>query len=383
MIVNEAPAQTGPETCSILHEPRKFLPRTCGTVLAVLGQAHTPRRRLLPLAALAVVLAVPAVGIANPSHSAATLQSRNAVIEAKKREAILGLYSLDQKLAVAQSQLASLQHRATGLRAERVSLRRQVLVARRGSRLSEAQLAQRLRLLYEQGNVEPLEIVFGAKSLDEAMSSIDNLSRVSVQAEDVLKELKAARVQLSAASRKLASRETALAAATRQARATAASLAGARAARASYISSLSAQRRMNDREIAQLVAASRAAEVRSQQLARTSVADKSTYAAATPVALRLSAAGPATPAAGHTITVSATGYALPGRTATGLPVGWGVVAVDPSVIPLGTHMNVPGYGSAVAADTGSAVRGAVIDLWFPSEAQALAWGRRSVSITLQ
>jgi 3D (Asp-Asp-Asp) domain-containing protein len=93
-----------------------------------------------------------------------------------------------------------------------------------------------------------------------------------------------------------------------------------------------------------------------------------------------------TPAAvtpgGRSITVSATGYALPGRTATGLPVGWGVVAVDPSVIPLGTHMTIPGYGDAVAADTGGAVIGSTIDLWFPSVAQANAWGRRTVTITL-
>jgi 3D (Asp-Asp-Asp) domain-containing protein len=87
-------------------------------------------------------------------------------------------------------------------------------------------------------------------------------------------------------------------------------------------------------------------------------------------------------ASGRTITVSATGYALPGRTSTGLPVGWGVVAVDPSVIPLGTHMTVPGYGEAVAADTGGAVTGSTIDLWFPTIAQANAWGRRVVTITL-
>jgi len=80
--------------------------------------------------------------------------------------------------------------------------------------------------------------------------------------------------------------------------------------------------------------------------------------------------------------VSSTGYALPGRTATGIPVGWGVVAVDPSVIPLGTRMTIPGYGEGVAADTGSAVRGATIDLWFPTLAQARAWGRQAVTITL-
>jgi 3D (Asp-Asp-Asp) domain-containing protein len=81
--------------------------------------------------------------------------------------------------------------------------------------------------------------------------------------------------------------------------------------------------------------------------------------------------------------VSATGYSLGGRTATGLPVGWGVAAVDPSVIPLGTHMSVPGYGEAVAADVGGGVSGATVDLWFPTLAQANAWGRRTVTIVLR
>ena len=75
-------------------------------------------------------------------------------------------------------------------------------------------------------------------------------------------------------------------------------------------------------------------------------------------------------------------YHLPGKTASGLPVGVGVIAVDPNVIPLGTRVFVPGYGPAVAADVGSAIRGNIIDLWMPSTAQALAWGRRSVTITI-
>ncbi len=43
-------------------------------------------------------------------------------------------------------------------------------------------------------------------------------------------------------------------------------------------------------------------------------------------------------------------------------------------------MTIPGYGEAVAADTGGAVIGATIDLWFPTLAQANAWGRRTVTI---
>jgi 3D (Asp-Asp-Asp) domain-containing protein len=102
--------------------------------------------------------------------------------------------------------------------------------------------------------------------------------------------------------------------------------------------------------------------------------------AAAPVAAPAPSAAPAV--GGRTITVSATGYALSGSTATGLPVGWGIVAVDPSVIPLGTHMTIPGYGDAVAADTGGAIVGDTIDLWFPTVAQANAWGRRTVTIVL-
>lgn len=82
------------------------------------------------------------------------------------------------------------------------------------------------------------------------------------------------------------------------------------------------------------------------------------------------------------MTVVATAYCLKGTTATGIPTGWGVVAVDPAVIPLGTKMSIPGYGEGVAADTGPAVRGAMIDVWFPQCSQALAWGRKVVTITI-
>ena len=80
--------------------------------------------------------------------------------------------------------------------------------------------------------------------------------------------------------------------------------------------------------------------------------------------------------------MTATAYTLQGHTATGAPVGYGVVAVDPSVIPLGTRMTIPGYGEGVAADTGGAIQGAVIDLWFPTDSEAAAWGRQTVTITL-
>ena len=66
----------------------------------------------------------------------------------------------------------------------------------------------------------------------------------------------------------------------------------------------------------------------------------------------------------------ATGYCLQGTTATGLPVGPGIVAIDPTVIPLGTRMTIPGYGEGVAADTGGGIQGARIDVWIACCAEA-------------
>jgi len=57
-----------------------------------------------------------------------------------------------------------------------------------------------------------------------------------------------------------------------------------------------------------------------------------------------------------------------------------VIAVDPSVIPLGSKVYVEGYGYAVAADTGSAISGNKIDVFFPNKSQAYQWGRKKVKI---
>ena len=57
-----------------------------------------------------------------------------------------------------------------------------------------------------------------------------------------------------------------------------------------------------------------------------------------------------------------------------------VIAVDPSIIPLGTRVWVEGYGEAIAADTGGAIKGNKIDVFMPSKKQAYAWGRKKVTI---
>lgn len=76
---------------------------------------------------------------------------------------------------------------------------------------------------------------------------------------------------------------------------------------------------------------------------------------------------------------TATAYPT-GYTATGVLAHQGIVAVDPHVIPLGTTLFVPGYGIAVAADTGSAIIGNRIDLCMDSYSDAMDFGRRTVQV---
>ena len=83
------------------------------------------------------------------------------------------------------------------------------------------------------------------------------------------------------------------------------------------------------------------------------------------------------------LTVSSTAYCLRGRTATGTTVHKGTIAVDPRVIPLGSYGYVPGYGEVHAEDTGGAIKGNIIDVWFPTYSQCRSWGRRTVDIYIK
>ncbi len=68
------------------------------------------------------------------------------------------------------------------------------------------------------------------------------------------------------------------------------------------------------------------------------------------------------------------------RTATGLRAEYGVVAVDPRVIKLGSRVFVEGYGFAIAADTGGAIKGRKIDLCLPTYREAMRFGRKRVRV---
>jgi 3D (Asp-Asp-Asp) domain-containing protein len=84
-------------------------------------------------------------------------------------------------------------------------------------------------------------------------------------------------------------------------------------------------------------------------------------------------------------TYTATAYSLHGRTASGKPVSRGLIAADPSVLPLGTRVRVEAgsfSGEYLVADTGGSVKGRRIDIWTPTAREAMQFGRRAVKLTV-
>ncbi|GAF66782.1 hypothetical protein BTS2_3686 [Bacillus sp. TS-2] len=94
---------------------------------------------------------------------------------------------------------------------------------------------------------------------------------------------------------------------------------------------------------------------------------------------------------GTVLTMEATAYTAEcegcsGITATGIDLladrNKKVIAVDPSVIPLGTRVHVEGYGEAIAGDTGGAIKGNKVDLHVPTKNEAIQFGRQNVKVTI-
>jgi 3D (Asp-Asp-Asp) domain-containing protein len=311
---------------------------------------------VLTLTASAALAAPGTEGGAQTSNSDAAMQQ----LGTRTHQALLSLYALDSQLQAWHARLGSLQTEEADLRARQASLKAELTADEASFKTSRRSLILELRALYEQGDVNPVAVVLGAKSLSTGLNQLNDLSRAADQSRQIVAATAAAHRRLLRSQHLLAVEKGRLDRSLAAARQAEQRLTAAAASRAAYVSSLRAQERLRAEQVSSVESQAQAAQQKSQTLQQPTTS---------------------APTGKRQLTVSATCYDLSGRTATGMPVGPGVVAVDPSVIPLGTKMYVPGYGNGVAADVGGGIKGNIIDLWM-TPSQCAAWGRRTVTITL-
>jgi 3D (Asp-Asp-Asp) domain-containing protein/peptidoglycan hydrolase CwlO-like protein len=397
---------------------------------AVRGRNHRLSRAfLVALTGLLLVAGLPATGPAQ-SPGAAGLKEKGAELQRRSQAALLDLYALGSRLDRARAELGRLDGELAGLARKQASARREYRAAVETQANAQLQLGGQLRLLYEQDQPDPIAVILGAESLQEAIDGLDSIHRITRATESVIDQAKRARRRVTTERTRLAAQVSRTNAARNRVAAGAADLEQARAERTAYLTQLRQEQALNAAQIADLEARAAQAQQRAQQVTaqvkqqqqqpQQQAQQPQQQAASPPPATTAPSAPPApeptttfetpstaapgepppapvesvsqspstataTPApgpprSGGTMTVLATAYCLPGKTATGLPVGPGIVAVDPSVIPLGTRMRIPGYGDGVAADVGGGVHGAHIDVWMASCSDAAAF-TRTVTIT--
>ena len=355
------------------------------------------------------------------------LKEKGAELERRSQEVLLDLYALGSRLDRARGDLARLDSQAAALARRQESARREYRAALETQSNAQLQLGGQLRLLYEQDQPDPIAVILGAASFNEAIEDLDNIKRIARATESVLDQAKRAKQRVSRQKAQLAAQVARTKAARDRVAAGAAELERASSERSAYLSQLRQEQALNSTQIADLQARAAAAQQRAQQVTAqvqqqqrgagglvlvillffllvderaerppapeetTTFETPSTAAPGEPPPAAVesvsqssstgsTASSPGPPKSGGTMSVLVTAYCLTGKTATGLPVGPGIVAVDPSVIPLGTRMTIPGYGEGVAADVGGGISGAHIDVWVASCSDAASF-TRTVTIT--
>jgi peptidoglycan DL-endopeptidase CwlO len=329
---------------------------------------------------------IPTIGAAQTGPIVA---KQAGTLRTSESTALLQLYAAEAALARAQHEQAGLDARSSELARAEADATLRTEIVRRSLAASQRRIGALLRQLYIQGEPDPIAVILGATSIEEVMTGIDGLSRATKQNERLAREATEKGRMLTELRATLTAQRDRLDSAREAASAGTARLAAAVSGQRETVARIRRQAALTRQRLAALQAQARQAEQRSADLTAAAARASSTAVATSEPAATTSAtpvsSAPATPApvtGTHTLVVDAVAYHLPGRTASGLPVGIGVIAVDPTVIPLGTRVFVPGYGPAVAADVGTAIKGNLIDLWMPTTAQALAWGRRTVTITV-
>ncbi len=230
-------------------------------------------------------------------------------------------------------------------------------------------LEKRLLSTYKSDDSGFIEVMMGSNDFSDFLTRVDMVNAIADEDRELIESIRASKQAVEDELSDLQGKQDELAGLLAELNDSHQALLAAQEEQQAVLASIRSERDLTDSQIAQLQAQAASIE-----------ATMSSIQSQTPSPVGGGGDYGAPAAGGSSLTVTATAYCLAGTTATGMPVGRGIIAVDPGVIPLGSRVHVSGYGNAIAADTGGAVHGNKIDVWLPC-GEANAWGVRTVTIT--
>lgn len=324
---------------------------------------------LISLFIITSALASPAGGAPDTGSQIDALENQSADLDNSYNQALQELVAVDSEVERQDSEIQAVHDRSIEITAS-IAAQEQNL-ADLQERLAERQgtLEKRITSSYKSDDMGYLEVVMGAGDFSDFLSRVDMVNKIAGEDQKLIDDYKETQREVEAELGSLAAKRDELKALEDSLTASAQELLDAQMKQQSYVASLESQMSANQGQLDQLRA--EAAQIESNMSSMQSQADQSGEGGG----------GTPPPAGGTSFSVTATAYCLTGRTATGMPAGPGVIAVDPSVIPLGSRVYVSGYGNAIAADTGGAIHGNKIDVWLPCN-DTYSWGVRTVTVTI-
>ena len=353
------------------------------------------KRALLTLVA-ACLLGVTVAGTLAPTRvgaqPAAISSDAQALAQAHDR-AVVDLLLIEKRLATTERDLAAAQAEAERIDTRLAQTTTDAERAATDLRTAQQRFDARVRKSYIDGRVGWLDALIGSASLTQLIGRVDLVNRILDESARLVDNVASAKEQAATARTKLEVDKKAQAATVDGLNSLKHELTSAHSDQAAFATHLGAK-------LAAVQAAAREAQARmdavnaqsssGSQSARGDGATRTTGKTTTPVTTKKSGGGStgsttrdngARPG-GRQLRVKMTAYCERGTTASGVPTGPGIIAVDPRVIKLGTRVYVPGYGEALAADTGGAIKGNFIDIWLPDRKTALDFGIQYRTITI-
>lgn len=329
----------------------------------------------LSLPVISSAKASPADELGANSQQVGDLQAQAGQLDANYRQALSDLVAVDSEVGRYNSEIQSATARRDELKSEIAAAQKSLTQEQADLADKQTALEKRLRVSYKSDDTGYLEVMLGAGDFSEFLNRVDMINMIAEDDRRLIASINEAKQSQEQKLAALNQSQADLAGLLDQLDAAQSNLISAREEQKGVVASLQSRLQSNQNQISQLRA--EAADIEARMAQMQNAASSTPAAAAEP--------GPQSPpppaARGASFTMTATAYCLGGTTATGMPVGRGIIAVDPEVIPLGSRVNVSGYGDAIAADTGGAIVGNRIDVWLPCD-EAYSWGVRDVTLTV-